>query len=207
VVGDMVERAVDQPAEPTLYVPSAQHVARTRSLVVRTAGAPESAFEALQATVWSIDPDIPLFGVETMEALVDRRVGSFAVIAGLMGAFAALSLVLGGVGIYGVTAYAVGQRTGEIGVRMALGAERSALTRMLLRQGGVRAGLGLALGLGAAFALSSTLSGVLVGVGPRDPTTFGAVAVTLAAISLLALWLPIRRVTRIHPGHALAADR
>jgi predicted permease len=206
VIHDVVERSIDEPPEPALYLSSAHAVARTRSLVVRTAGPPEEIVPALQQAVWSLDAKMPLFEIETMEALVERRVGSFAVIANLMGAFALLSLVLGGVGIYGVTAYAAGQRTAEIGVRMAMGAERRELVRMLVIQGGRRAVLGLAIGLVAALALTAAMGSILVGVSPRDPVTFATVTGVLAGVSLLALWLPARRATRVDPVRALAAE-
>lgn len=164
------------------------------------------AVPAVQEAVWSVDPNIPLYDVETMEALVERRIGGFAVIGYLMGTFALLSLILGAVGIYGVTAYAAGQRTGEIGVRMAMGAERGDVVRMVVAQGGRRAVLGLIIGLVGAFLLTGAMGQVLVGVSPRDPVTFLGVTLVLGVVSFLGLWLPARRAARVDPVRALASE-
>ena len=123
-----------------------------------------------------------------------------------MGMFALLSLILGAVGIYGVTAYAAGQRTGEIGIRIAMGAERTDVVGLVVRQGIRRTVLGLVIGLGLAIGLGGAMSGVLVGVSPRDPVTFGAVIVVLAAVSFAGLYIPARRVSRVDPVQALSAE-
>lgn len=206
VIHDVVERGVDRPPEPSMYVSLSQVVVGTRSLVVRTAGPPADVVPALQRAVWSVDPDLPLYGIETMNALVDRRLGGFTVIGYLMATFALLSLLLGAVGIYGVTAYAAGRRTGEIGVRLAVGAERTDVVRMVVAQGGRRAALGLAIGIAAALGTSRLLGRVLVGVGAWDPATFGLVVLVLAGVSLLGLWIPARRAARVDPVRALAAE-
>jgi predicted permease len=206
VVEDVVERGIDRPREPALYLSVAQAEARTRSLVIRTAGSPEDWVEPIQEAVWSLDPKLPLFQIETMEDLVDRRVGGFAVIANLMGIFALLSLFLGALGIYGVTAFSAGRRTAEIGVRLAMGAERRDVIRMVVLEGARRAGVGLALGLVLAFAVAGALRGILVGVEPRDPVIFGGVTVVLAGVAFLGLWLPARRASAVDPVEALAAE-
>jgi ABC-type antimicrobial peptide transport system permease subunit len=117
----------------------------------------------------AVDRDLPLYDIETIDALVERRIGGFAIIGNLMGIFALLSLALGAVGIYGVTAYSAGQRTGEIGARLAMGASQGDAVRMVVSQGANRAALGLLIGLGLAFALGGAMSGILVGVSPTDP--------------------------------------
>lgn len=206
VVENLLERDVDAPTEPAWYLSSAQAVARTRSLVVRTSGDPLEALPSVQQAVWSVDPALPLFSVETMEALVARRVGSYAVIAELMGVFAILALVLGGVGIYGVTAYAAGQRTAEIGVRMAMGAGKGEVVRMVIAQGAGKAVLGLGLGLAGAAGLGQLLRGILVEVGPTDPLVLAVVTALLTAVSVLALWLPARRAARVDPVVALSRE-
>jgi predicted permease len=206
VVHNVVERGVDSPPEPSVYVSLAQRVVATRSLVIRTAGPPVDAVPEIQQAVWAVDPAIPLYDIQTMKSLVDERLGGFRVIGYLMATFAVLSLILGAVGIYGVTAYAAGQRTGEIGVRLAMGAERHDVVRMVVVQGGRRTLVGLALGLGLATLLSGMLGTILVDVDPRDPATFLGVTVILAVISLLGLYVPARRASRVDPVRALAAE-
>ena len=141
-----------------------------------------------------------------MDALVERRIGGFAIIGNLMGIFALLSLVLGAVGIYGVTAYSAGQRTNEIGVRLAMGAKRGDVVRMVVSQGAKRAVFGLVIGLGLAFAMGGAMSEILIGVSPTDPAVFGGVTFVLAAVSFVGLYLPARRVSRTDPVQALTAD-
>jgi predicted permease len=206
VVHDVVERGVEEDPEPALYLPIAQSDIRTRSLVMRTVGEPTEVVGAIQAAAWSVDADIPIYDVQTMESVVEERVGGFAVIGYLMAVFAILSLILGAVGIYGVTAYAAGQRTSEIGVRLAMGAERTDVVRMVVLQGARRSALGLVIGLALAVALGGAMSGILIGVSPRDPLTFGVVTVVLAGVSFLGLYLPARRVSRVDPVRALAAE-
>ncbi len=119
---------------------------------------------------------------------------------------AGISLVLGAVGIYGVTAYAVGQRTGEIGLRLAIGADRRAVERMIVREGLLRGAIGLGIGLLAGLALTRVLTGIVSGVHPNDPATFAGVIAVLGLVSFLAGWLPARRASRLGPVRALATD-
>ena len=189
-----------------MYISLSQRTVATRSLVVRTSGDPREHIPALQQAVWSVDPQIPLYDIETMEELVRRRMGGFTVIGTLMGTFALLSLLLGAVGIYGVTAYAAGRRTGEIGVRLAMGADRADVVRMVVGQGGRRAALGLARGLAMALALARLMGSILVGVSAHDPWVFVTVTVVLASVSYLGLYLPARRASQGDPVQALAAE-
>lgn len=206
VVHDVVERGVDRPPEPSLYLPIAQSDIRARSIVMRTVGDPGDVVDAVQEAVWAVDADIPISGVQTMTDLVEDRIGGFAIIGQLMGVFALLSLLLGAVGIYGVTAYAAQQRTSEIGIRLAMGAERGEVVRMVVGQGVRRIVLGLIIGLAMALGVGGAMSGILVGVSPRDPTTFVGVIVVLAGVSLLGLYLPARRVARVDPVRALTTE-
>jgi putative ABC transport system permease protein len=206
VIRDVVERSVDAPPEPALYLSADQGVTRARSLVIRTSGPPERFTGRIQEAVWSVDPKLPLFEIETMEALVERRVGGFAVIGYLMGIFALLALFLGTLGIYGVTAFSAGRRRGEIGIRMALGAEPGDVVRMVVKEGARRALLGLFLGLALAFLVSGAMGGILVGVDARDPGVFAGVVLVLASASLLGLWLPARRAAAGDPVRALGAE-
>ena len=206
VVQDFLERAVDEPPEPSLYLPITEGDVRTRSLVIRTTGDPTEIVDPVQAAVWSVDGDIPVSRVQTMTDLVEERVGGFAVIGHLMAVFAIFSLLLGAVGIYGVTAYSTGRRAGEIGVRLAMGARRSDVVGMVVREGGARAGLGLVVGMAMALLLGRGLSGILIGVSHRDPSILVGVVVVLALVSFLGLYLPARRASRVDPVRVLAAE-
>jgi putative ABC transport system permease protein len=159
-----------------------------------------------QEAVWRVDPNIPVFQVETMEALIHRRIGGFAILGYLMGIFAVLSLLLGAVGIYGVTAYAAGRRTAEIGLRLAVGANRGDVVRMVVIQGAWKAGVGLLAGLGLAVLVTGALGSVLVGVDPRDPAVFLGVTLVLGSVSFLGLWLPARRASSVDPVRALSSE-
>jgi amidase len=151
---------------------------------------------AVQEAVWAVDANLPRYNIETMDALVERRIGGFAIIGNLMGIFALLSLVLGAVGIYGITVYSAGQHTSKIGIRLAMGAKRGDVVRMVVSQGAKRAGFGLVIGLGLAFAMGGAMSEILVGVSPTDTAVFGGVTFVLAAVSFVGLYLPARRVSR-----------
>jgi len=173
---------------------------------VRTRTDPIAFAAALRNIVQKVDPDQPIYEVEPMTALVDRRVSPFRLIAGLMLAFALVSLVLGAVGIYGVTAYSVGRRTHEIGIRMAVGAAKEAVVRMIVREGMIRAAIGIAGGVALALPLTRALRGFLVGVEPGDPVTFGSVVIVLAVVTFLGAWIPARRAARLDPLRALARE-
>ncbi len=206
VIQDVAEMGVDQPAEPALYLSFAQAAIRRRSLVVRSSGPPAEALPSIRAAVWSVDPKIPLDRIQTLQSQLDTHVGGFAVVANLMAVFAILSLFLGALGIYGVTAYAASRRTGEIGIRMALGAEQGQVVRMVVSQGAKRVCLGLALGLLAAFSVSRALGSILVGIDSGDPTVFIVVILILAFVSFLALWIPALRASSVSPVAALSQE-
>jgi predicted permease len=186
-----------------IYVPEAQWSRYTLTLVVRTAVEPRSLASAVTAAVQAIDPEQPVTGIETMEqhagdALAHAR---FAML--LLAAFAALALLLSAVGIYSVLAYAVRRRTREIGIRMALGAQRVDVIRLVVGQGMRPALLGLAIGLAGSLAFGRALSSLVFGVSPTDPGIFASVAALLAGVALLACALPARRATRVEPTEAL----
>ncbi|MDA0329667.1 MAG: ABC transporter permease [Gemmatimonadetes bacterium] len=206
VVHNVIERGVDDPSEPALYLPIAQSDIRTRSLVLRTAADPTAMVSAVQEAVWAVDADLPIYQVQTMRTVIDDRVGGFAVIGNLMGVFAVISLLLGAVGIYGVTAFTAGQRTNEIGVRLAMGAERADVVRMVVGQGARRTVLGLTVGMGLAALMGGAMSRILIGVSPRDPMTFGVVLVLLSGISFFGLYVPAKKASQIDPVRALAAE-
>jgi predicted permease len=206
VIADMRERSLVRDPEPSIYVPVEQSSIRSRNIAIRTAGDPLTLVASVQREVLAIDPSLPVYELQTMRMLFDSRVAPFRLIAGLMAAFAAVSLLLGAIGIYGVTSYAVGRRTTEIGIRMAVGAERSTVIRMIVREGLVRAAIGVAIGLALAFPLSNALRGLLVGVSPGDPLTFVSVVAVLVLVTFLGAWLPARRAAKLDPVRALSHD-
>jgi ABC-type antimicrobial peptide transport system permease subunit len=151
-------------------------------------------------------PDLPIFDLSTMDEVFRSSISTQRLTMMLLGTFAGIALLLAAVGLYGVLSYSVGQRTREIGVRMALGAQSADVVSLVVRHGFKLASLGLLLGAAAAFALTRLLRTVLYEVSPFDPASFAAVAVVLALIGLFACWLPARRATRVNPIEALRAE-
>jgi putative ABC transport system permease protein len=173
------------------------------SFVVRTSGDPAALGKAVTQVVHSLDPNQPVSDIQTMDQMLVRSVSTQRFQTVLLGVFAALALALAVVGIYGVISYSVAQRTNEFGIRMALGAGRGDVLRLVLRQGGGILLGGLALGLAGALALTRTIAGLLFEVKPSDPLTFAAVAVLLTGVGLAAIAAPARRATRVDPLTAL----
>jgi len=210
VVGSVRDNALDRTPDSEVYVPAAQQPARAMTLVVRSSGPPaagvESLAEPLRAAVWAVDREQAISQVVPVEELVSGSLAPARFLAGLLGAFALLALVLAVVGVYGVMAYSVGRRTREIGVRMALGARPGDVLGLVLRQGAVLAGLGLVVGLLVAYTLTESLGSLLFGVSPHDPATFAVVAAVLAASVLAASALPARRAARVDPAVALEEE-
>jgi putative ABC transport system permease protein len=202
VVGDVRHFGLAQDAEPEVYLPYRQDPAPLVSLMVRTAPGLQVG-AALKSAVWSIDPDQPVLAVLPLEQLAAESVTLRRVSAILLGALSAVALFLAALGIYGVMAHSVAQRTHEIGVRMAVGARARDVVGLVLREGGRMAALGGALGLLAALALTRLLESLLFGVSPTDPASFAAVIAFLFACALLGCWLPARRAARVDPVIAL----
>jgi putative ABC transport system permease protein len=203
VVADVRHSRLDAQPAPELYVPFAQRPSPDMTLVLRGAGGPAALASAARAALKALDPDQPLAGVTTVSALVETALAPSRFHLRLLGAFAALAFVLAAVGLYGVVAHSVARRTGEIGVRMALGAARRDVVAMVLREAAALSALGLALGGAAALALARALRSVLYAVSPADPAAYAAAAVALAAMTALASYLPARRATRVDPATAL----
>jgi predicted permease len=178
----------------------------TVSYVVRTTTAPEALVPAVREAVKAIDPNLPIAQVRTLQDLVDRAAAQMTFTMVLLAIAAIISLFLGVVGIYGVTSYIVSQRTGEIGVRLALGAEPRGITRQIVTQGGVVALVGIVIGLAAAFAGSRLIASVLYGISPRDPVVFTSMAIALQVVALIACWLPARRAAALSPTIALRTE-
>jgi ABC-type antimicrobial peptide transport system permease subunit len=160
----------------------------------------------VQQAVWAVNPDLPLYGVRTLDRLLDRSMARTAFTLVMLALAAGVALLLGAVGIYGVISYAVSQRTREIGVRMALGAQRGDVRRMVVGQGMAVVGIGVGLGLVAALGLSRLMGSLLYGVEPVDPVTYGLVAVSLALVARAASWLPAARATRVDPATTLRQE-
>jgi len=191
---------------PEIYVPFWQSPWPQAAVAVRTAGDPASVTSSVAAAVNSIDPDLPLAGVKTMDQQVGEvlEVDRFGMV--LYGSFAALALLLAAVGIYGVMAFAVAQRTHEFGVRMALGARGAQILSMVLREGGMLAFIGLVFGLGGAYLVGRAMHTTLYGVSALDAVAFGASAVVLLVAALLACYVPARRASKVDPMVALKCE-
>jgi putative ABC transport system permease protein len=176
------------------------------ALVARTTMAPEALAAAIRREVSAVDPDVPIYAVQTMTTYLAQNTEGPRLSMLLLGGLGALALVLALIGIYGVVSYSVAQRTREIGVRMALGASRGSVLRMIVRQAAVLIAVGVAIGVAGALAVGSLLRTLLFQVSPRDPQTLAAIAATLAAVALVASVVPARRATRVDPLTALRAE-
>jgi putative ABC transport system permease protein len=209
VVGDIRHDMVALASPPALYIPPTQVVESTRWLVgdmgfvLRTSNRPESAAAPLRTTLANIDASLPVHTVAVMTDIVSRNIAGPRFYTILLGSFSVLAVLLAAAGIYGVMAYAVGQRTHEIGVRMALGASLAAVQRQVLREGMTPVVIGTAAGLGGAFLLTTLLTRFMYQVSVRDPGTFATLPVALGAVALMACAIPARRAARIDPIAAL----
>ena len=208
VVSDVRRGDVTTPEEPLIYVPlaSAASVVRTMTLVVRGSLGTAATVSAVKRAVHDLDAKLPLYGVETVDAIVDQTVAQPRLNATLLGAFAALALVLAVVGIYGVVSYSVAQRRQEIGVRVALGAAPSDVFGFVIRQGLSLAFLGVLIGLTMSWSLTPVLRSWLYEMEPGDPVTFISVAALLALVALIATAIPARRATKVDPVLAMRAE-
>lgn len=178
-------------------------VVRDRTVILRTSTDPMSAVGAARNVVAGIDDNLPIYAVQTMGDLVSANVAQPRFNSLLMGAFAAIALILATVGLYGVMSYGVAQRTQEIGVRLALGARSSDVLGLVIRQGMGLTAVGMGIGLVGALWASQALASLLYGVGTTDPVTYVVVVVFLGVVALLANYIPARRATRIDPKVAL----
>jgi ABC-type antimicrobial peptide transport system permease subunit len=168
--------------------------------------APRALLTEVRQAVWSVNANLPVFLVRTLGDVYERNLQRTTFTLAMLATAGGLALVLGLVGIYGVISYAVSQRTREIGIRMALGAEGGALKKMFVQSGLVLTGLGVAIGLGAAAGLTRLMTSLLYGVSALDPITYAAVPLALGAVAMLASYLPARRAVRVDPVEALRAD-
>jgi len=207
IVG-VVRTTLDVGREPRgmVFLSVLQLPRRDMSFTVRTAGDPGSMTAAIRSELGRLDPNLPMHGVQTMEELRESSQGGETVMAKIMGTLAVIALVLSVVGVYGVMSYTVSQRSQEMGIRMALGAQRFDVMRMVIRQGTVLALIGVVVGIVLASMVTSSLSVFLYGVNPFDPLTFVLVALTLFGAALLATFVPAQRATRVDPLRALRTE-
>lgn len=203
VVADVKHSSLDTESGAEMYVPYLQKPFNFMAVVARTASDPLSMVNAVRGEILSVDKKQPVYDVKTMQQIVSESVSQPRLYMLLLGIFAALALVLAAVGIYGVMNYSVAQRTHEIGIRMALGAQRGDILKMIVGQGMLLAIIGIALGLVAAFVLTRVIESLLFGVGARDVATFCVIPVVLAVVAFLSSYIPGRRATRVDPMVAL----
>ena len=206
VAGDIKHFGLDAPEEPALYTPypqSGRAWKRWMNLVVRSEGDPAALAQAVKSRVWRVDGQIPVTRARTMIEVMAASVEERRFNMLLLGVFAAVAMLLAAVGIYGVMSYAVTQRTREIGVRIALGARPRDVIGMVVGRGLILTSIGAAAGVALSLALTRLMSGMLFGVGARDPLTFACVSLLLVVVALLACYLPARRAARVDPMVAL----
>ena len=203
VVADVRNRNLSSDLRPGYFLPVAQIPFNQMTVMVRTTGDPHSLITAVQNEVHSMDREVPVFNIKTMDEHIAVTVATPRFNTTLLAIFAVVALILTIVGLYGVMSYAVAQRTNEIGIRMALGARVIDVLMLVFKQGIMLVLVGEAIGLAGAFALTRLIRGLLFGVTPTDLTTFIAVAGILAAVALLATWIPARRAARVDPLVAL----
>ena len=216
VVEDVYDNGVHEPAPAAVYWPTMGEshyranqvvVDRTVTFAIRSAQAgTEGLLSQVRAAVWSANSSLPLASMRTMQEIYDRSMARTSFTLVMLAIAGAMALVLGVVGIYGVISYAVSQRTREIGIRLALGAQRGELKRMFLRHGLMLAASGMAIGLGAAVGLTRLMSSLLFGVSPLDATTYVTVPILLLTATMLASYLPAERAAALDPAEALKAE-
>jgi len=193
----------DPDPDPVVYLPYRADPQRSVMLIVRTAGDPGSVTPLIREQMRTIEPDLPLFGIMTMDQLLALQRWTFRVFGSMFAIFAGIALVLSAVGLYAVTAYSVTQRTAEIGVRMALGAQPEQVLWLVLRRALVQLAIGVPVGVAGAFGVGRVMQTLLVGTSTRDPATITAIAVVMIVVSINACFWPARRATRLDPVSAL----
>jgi len=203
VVSHVKNYGVDQESRVEVYLPYEQSPVTGVTLIVRARTDPAALSASLRQAVKAVDPELPLYAVRTLSEIVSDNTAQRRLAVMLITVFAAVALLLAAVGIYGVMSYAVAQRTQEIGIRMALGAERRDILRMVLRHGSLMTVTGIGLGLAVALGLARLITSLLFQVSATDPPTFSVVPVVLIAVALLACYIPARRATRVDPLVAL----
>jgi len=203
IVGDVKSYGLDEETPAQAYEPYLQQPFPFMTLVVRTTGNPIGLNEAIRREVLNIDKEQPVFSINTLDQLIANSIAQKRFSVFLLGIFAAIAMILAAVGLYGVMSYTVTQRTQEIGIRIALGAQQGHVLKLIVGQGLLLTLTGITLGLIAAFVLTRLLSGLLFGVSTTDPMTFVLISMFLLVVSLLACFLPARRAAKVDPIVAL----
>jgi putative ABC transport system permease protein len=206
VVTDFKNGSLNRPTEPSVFLPYPYLPARNSGLAVRTAGDPAQITAAVRREIRASDPGLPIFEVFTMTQLRRNQYWQFGLFSWMFSIFAAIALFLAAVGVYGVVSFAVGQRTREIGVRVALGAQQADVLRMVIGQGAALALAGVGVGVLGALAVTRVVASMLFNVSPTDPVSFAGIALLLTTVALLASWIPARRAMRVDPLVALKAE-
>lgn len=206
IVGDVRHRSLSDLARPEMYVPQAQFANASITLLVRSQSNPEPLIGAVRNEVRALDPELPLTEVKTLDAYRDDALAVPRFNTFLLGVFSLVALVLTLVGLFGVVSYSVTQRTREIGIRMALGANAADVLKMVIRQGMKIVAIGIVIGLGVSIGLTRLMKSLLFDVSATDPLTFGLIAVLLTGVALLACYLPARRATKVDPMIALRSE-
>jgi len=203
VVGDVKRQGLDASVRIESYRPHSQLSERRMEVVVRTSGDPLSLAKTLRDTVWSLDKDVPVADIKTMDDILADTMASRRFNLLLMSIFASVAMILASVGLYGVMSYAVTQRTHEIGIRIALGAKKSDVLKLVVGQGMVMTLIGVFVGLAAAFGLTRLMSSLLYSVSATDPLTFAAISILIASVSFGACYIPANRAAKVDPMVAL----
>jgi putative ABC transport system permease protein len=202
VVGDVRYESLEKPADNDVYVSFRQYP-ETANVAVRTARDPMALARVVTGVVHALDKDLPVYGIKTMDQQVANATSRARFSTVLLSVFAAVALLLAGIGLYGVVAFSVAARTREIGIRMALGARRKEVMKLVVGDGLILCGVGVALGLPLGFAATGVLTSFLYGTKPGDPIVFAGISVLLAAVAALASYIPARRATKVDPLVAL----
>ncbi|MGE5049740.1 MAG: ABC transporter permease [Deltaproteobacteria bacterium] len=206
VVADVHEFDLETPVAPQMYVPFAQHPQSVLSFLVRSPQPGGEVMRQAQEAIQSLDPTVPVYRVRPFDAVVKGSLAQRTFALALVQAFAAIAVLIAAIGLYGVLAYSVARRTREIGVRMALGAQKGHVLGLIVRESAAVVGLGALIGGAGALAAGKAAAGLLFGVGPLDPVALGAAVLVLALVCALATLLPARRAARVDPAVALRAE-
>jgi predicted permease len=206
VVGDTKDGGLDAPPLPAMFMPFVQEAFPSGGLVIRSRGDAAALAPAATRIVRAIAPRQPIENVLTLDQIRDESVGPRRLNAMLVGSFGLLALIVASVGIAAVLAFSISARTNEIGIRMSIGADSGMVQRMVLSEGGLLVALGLAIGVVGSLSFSRLIQGLLFGIEPHDPATLAGVAFVMAAVGILACWIPALRAARIDPGVALRAS-